>query len=133
MARKLHFVGVGLSKSIEKPCKPIPLMFDFVNVMAEHVDDQGIPVSSLLWTLPTCMCGNRRRQQIAEQITKDPRKGQCPATSHGQFRVTLKNRPRESIEDLLERSISSASHAGTEAVLRTLYGKRNREFSSGVR
>jgi hypothetical protein len=37
MAHKLYFVGAGLFKSLEEPCSPIPLMFDFVSVMAEHL------------------------------------------------------------------------------------------------
>ena len=36
MAGTVYFLGAGLSESLEIPGKPIPLMFDFVSVMAEY-------------------------------------------------------------------------------------------------
>jgi hypothetical protein len=51
-------------------------------------------------------------KQIAEQISKDLGKGQCPAGVRAQFRRALKNRPWESIEALLERSLTSRSTWG---------------------
>ncbi len=32
----VYFVGAGLSKALERPGKRIPLMYDFVDVMADY-------------------------------------------------------------------------------------------------
>lgn len=48
--RIAYFVGAGLSKALEKPGKRIPLMYDFVSVMAEYADADrdGILLTTLV-------------------------------------------------------------------------------------
>ena len=49
MSRKeiVYFVGAGLSKALEKPGKPIPLMYDFVSVMADYPAEDAVILQTL--------------------------------------------------------------------------------------
>jgi len=105
MARKLYLVGAGLSKSLEKAGKPIPLMFDFVSAMADHLDSQVILASLAALELADLYeWKSAEAKGIAERIFESLRNGPCPDNLRAQFRRVLKDRPWESIEDLLERS-----------------------------
>jgi len=43
----VYFVGAGLSKSLEKPGKRIPLMYDFVSVMAQYAPNDKVILQTL--------------------------------------------------------------------------------------
>ena len=42
MRNTVYFVGAGLAKSLELPQKPIPVMYDFVSVLADYLSDDVI-------------------------------------------------------------------------------------------
>jgi hypothetical protein len=114
MAHKLYFVGAGLSKSLEKTDKPIPLMFDFVSVLAEHLDSIVILASLCAFELADLYeWKSAEAKAIANDLSGTLRRGRCPPDVRERFRQALKNRPWESIEDLLERSF--APHSNGEA------------------
>lgn len=107
MAHRLYLIGAGLSKSLEKAGQPIPLMFDFVSVMAEHLDSAVILASLCALELADLYeWKSAEAKNIANDISRTLRGGQCPSEVRGQFRRALKNRPWESIEELLERSFT---------------------------
>jgi hypothetical protein len=39
MDRIVYFVGAGLTKALEIPCSPVPMMWDFVSTMADYLSD----------------------------------------------------------------------------------------------
>jgi hypothetical protein len=86
-------------------------MFDFVSVLAEHLDSTVILASlSALELADLYEWKSAEAKAIANDISGTLRRGQCPPEVRGQFRRALKNRPWESIEDLLERSFTAQSN-----------------------
>ncbi len=114
MARRLYLVGAGLSKSLEKGGKPIPLMFDFVSVMAEHLDNRVILATLCAMELADMYdWKSAEAKTIANSISGILTETRpCPPEVRGQFKRALKNRPWESIEDLLERSFTAQPTGG---------------------
>jgi len=98
-------VGAGLTKSIALPGHPIPAMFDFIPVLADYVSDDVI-----LATLVRLECADPypyafdspQARELA-QVLRD-REAWRSSDNRSRFARALKNRPNESIEDLLERT-----------------------------
>ena len=119
----VYFVGAGLTKSLEKAEKPIPLMYDFVRVMADYVRYQGEDV--ILTTLAELenagafQATSPEAQRLAKAVV-----GRNRDTSQGTrdaFRRAFRDRPSESIEDLLLRALELATgvpESDGEAALR---------------
>jgi len=103
MANIVYLVGAGFSKSLEKPGKPIPLMLDFVSVMADYLHDDIILTTMVeLEIAGLYEWKSDRALQIAQNGYKDVQSWTTKTRS--EFRRALKDRPRESVEMLLERS-----------------------------
>jgi hypothetical protein len=115
----LYFTGAGLTKSLEVPGKPIPMMIDFISVLSCYLSDNVI-----LTTLATLERNNPYpyRWKSTEAINAAKRlvgKHADRGTANRRaFAAALRNRPSESIEALLERAIS---HGQTEAADRFIY------------
>ncbi len=117
-----YFVGAGLTKSLEKSGKPIPLMYDFVRVMADYVRHGGEDVilttlaelenaGAFHATCPECM-------ELARSVVGSNRP--VSGGTREAFSRAFRDRPSESIEDLLLRAIRIAgrvSDPNPEAVL----------------
>jgi hypothetical protein len=116
MASTVYFLGAGLSKSLEIPGKPIPLMFDFVSVMAEYLHDDVILAT--LATMEMAELYDWRSDDALRIVKANPSKvTQWKPPVRSEFRRALKDRPSESIENLLERAFefSSAGKANSDA------------------
>src|SRR5262245_49218619 len=103
MKRIVYIVGAGLTKALERLPQRVPLMQDFVSVMADHIDDDVILThlaemeNADLFEVPSLdaktiasglACGNDRSPMV-----------------RAKFKEILKSRPVENIEVLLEKSL----------------------------
>jgi hypothetical protein len=101
MGLTLYFVGAGLTKSLEKRTRSVPLMADFVQVLTEHAGNKvvrdtlvGMEVGNVYeaacnecLTLATALRGR-------EQVTDEER---------DRFAKLVRNRPSESIEAIFQK------------------------------
>jgi len=108
MSQILYFVGAGLSKALAQSTHPVPGMVDFVSTCAEYISDDVILTTltelercepyPYLWDSPsTVVLADRMLQQRRQNASIDPIVRQ-------EFARALRNRPAESIEDLLDRT-----------------------------
>ena len=119
----LYFIGAGLSKALERPGKPIPLMYDFVSVMADYMgrDPTNVILTTLAelerarlydWASPEAV-------QLADVLVGQRRN--LKPIDIARFRRALRNRPFESIERLLEKSHSAPGQSADSAPTRFNY------------
>jgi len=123
MDHALYFVGAGFTKSLQKPGRPVPMMNDFVSVMADYVEDDVILTTLAHWEIlkdspygyrPPGMMELAR--PLAESTDRSPER-------RAAFRRALKNRPSESIEKLLENVLTMPPGRSDEVVpVRFRYG-----------
>jgi len=116
MANILYFVGAGLTKALAKPKRPVPAMLDFINTCAEYVDDPVIrtTLTELEFGEPyPYRWHSAAAVQSAEKLLAQGR-GKCPIDDavRQQFACALRERPSESIEDLLGVNGSNLSGRG---------------------
>jgi len=119
MPKKIvYFVGAGLTKSLEKSGKAIPLMYDFVRVMADYVRHEGEDI--ILTTLAElenagafhAACPECERLAKAVVGKNSDRRQETREA----FSRALRDRPSESIEDLLLRALDIATNlTGSDA------------------
>jgi hypothetical protein len=105
MNHALYFIGAGLTKSLQKPKRPVPMMNDFISVMADYVDNDVILLtlahlemlkdSPYSYKLPG-MADLARR--LYDSTDRSPQR-------RARFKRALKNRPAEGIEQLLEKTL----------------------------
>ena len=116
MRKIVYFVGAGLPKSLELPQKPIPVMYDFVSILADYLwDDRDDVILTFLARLEQMKpCPYEWKSPEAKELSKrllenpaDRSQENCEA-----FKRTLKNRPFESIERLLKRVQSGGDNEG---------------------
>lgn len=130
--RIVYFVGAGLSKSLEKPGKRIPLMCDFVQVMAERSDSDDTILTSLAelenakaFQYECDNCARLARRVVSRQDDRS-----C-ATKLA-FKNAFMNRRAESIEQILANALAKAPRtegsSGIDLVIRFNYAI-NRYFS----
>src|SRR5712692_6388606 len=114
MRKLLYFVGAGLTKSLQLPNKPLPLMYDYISVMANYVTDDVI-----LTTLAALECEENYPYKWEDTESKELAKrlngpnADRSLENRSAFCRALKNKPYESIEDLLGTS--------STAVIRFIY------------
>lgn len=128
MDRALYFVGAGLTKSLQRPGRPIPMMNDFVSVMADYIEDEIILTMLAHWEiLEDSPYGYRPpgMQDLAKPLANSSDRS---PERRAAFRRALKNRPTESIEQLFENVLSRPPGRSDEVVpVRFRYGI-NRTF-----
>jgi hypothetical protein len=114
MDRIVYFVGAGLTKALEAPGWPVPMMWDFVTTMADYLDDPVVLQTMVdLEKTGLYKRGSEEALSLANGSPLD-----IPA-----FRLALKNRLPENIEDLLDKSLEkSANNAALGAHQRFIYG-----------
>jgi hypothetical protein len=102
----VYFVGAGLTKSLEAPGRPLPLINDFVSVMAEYVhDDVILTTLAQLENFGIFEWPSQEASKFAKLLVG--RHADRTQQDRSAFRTALKNRPSESIEKLLERASAS--------------------------
>jgi hypothetical protein len=107
----LYFVGAGLSKSVEKPGKRIPLMYDFVSAMAEYAPNDRVILQTLArlefsgafdWPCPEAADLSNALLWHRHDPTPD---------TLVRFSHAMKRRPSESIEDLMARALENTERS----------------------
>jgi len=105
MRRIVYFVGAGLSKALEKPSYPIPLMYDYIRVMSNYLDDDVIltQLSALETEEPyPYKWHDPEGQRIGRSLNGED--ADRNAVNRSAFQRALRNKPIESIEDILEKT-----------------------------
>ncbi len=120
MRNNLYYIGAGLTKALELPDRPVPLMYDFVRVMAEYVyDDVVLTTLAELVNAQLLSTRSSTAEQLAGRVV-----GRSPdrsATTRDAFRMALQELPPESIEVLLERAGAATNLEAGGAELRFRY------------
>lgn len=119
MRKIVYFVGAGLSKSLERPQEPIPLMYDFISVLADYLSDKVIRIFlAKLEHMEPCpyQWDSPEAKALAKKLLANL--PTASAEDLDTFNRALKNRPFESLESLLEK-VQSAGHK--ELVIRFGY------------
>lgn len=111
----LYFVGAGLTKSLALPAYPVPAMFDFVSTASEYLSDDVVLTTladledaeprAYAWESPVT-------RRLAQQLVG--RSAQRTPDLRRQFARALRDRPSESIEDLLDRTGGDASNLSSQ-------------------
>src|SRR5579864_1777449 len=113
MARILYFIGAGLTKALALPTHPVPAMFDFISTSAEYINDDVILAT--LTDLERCdpypyAWRSREARSLALELLEQKRQnGTSDPTVCSRFARALRDRPGESIEDLLERTCGNGN------------------------
>lgn len=110
MRNILYFVGAGLTKSLQLPDKPLPLMWDYIGVMANYFADDVIltTLADLELEEPyPYKWEDLESKELAKKLTGP--NADRNLENRCAFERALKNKPSESIEDLLERASSTAA------------------------
>jgi hypothetical protein len=102
MKRIAYIVGAGLTKALQDSFR-VPLMRDFVSVLADHLDDNVI-LTHLAEMEAEALFENSTpdTRAFAQTLVND--KGRTPA-ARAKFKAMLQGRPSENIETLLQRSL----------------------------
>jgi hypothetical protein len=122
MRKLLYFVGAGLTKSLQLPDKPVPLMCDYISVMANYVADDVILTTLAALELEEpypYRWEDLESKELAKKLTGP--NADRNLENRGAFALALKNKPSESIEDLLERASSTAAIRFIYAIDRLFY------------
>jgi hypothetical protein len=121
--RIVYFVGAGLTKALEKPGKPVPLMNDFIRVMAGYADSDDVILTTLA-ELENAGVFQSQCPEAAELARRVVGHDRSPETKAA-FKRAMMNRPLESIEQLLANALANSSRAfgpsGTALVIRFNY------------
>ena len=116
MRHIVYVVGAGLTKALETT-KPIPLMPDFVSVMADYIyEDNGKLDRVILTTLAELEIAgvfeNTREdwKKLAQRIELSDRDTHPDLTKEEAeaFKKIMQERPEENIESLLQRALQKA-------------------------
>jgi hypothetical protein len=115
MSRILYFIGAGLTKALALPKRPVPAMFDFISTLADYIDDQIILTTlaelensdpyPYAWV--STVARSLAPQLVGRNRTTDP-------DLLAAFAAALKERPGESIEDLLDRTGGAQSNMSSQ-------------------
>lgn len=108
MPNTVYLVGAGLTKSLQTD-RPVPLMMDFVRVMADYLeaDDSNIILTTLaeFENYATYEWPCQEATALAKSLVG--RNADRGAENKARFARCLRNRPSESVEDLMERASRS--------------------------
>jgi hypothetical protein len=102
MYRIAYFIGAGLTKSLQTSGSPVPMMWDFVPTMAHYLQNDAILAAMV----------ELERADLFEWKSAEAERlaGEEFPPDRAAFKRALENRPAESIEDLLERSLGPTAN-----------------------
>jgi hypothetical protein len=120
MHKIVYFIGAGLTKSLEIRSWPVPMMWDFVPTMAHYLDDDTVLATMV----------DLERADLYEWKSADAARlaGTKFPPDRTAFREALKNRPAESIEDLLEKSLKPSANFSAQGAHQRFKYAINRLF-----
>lgn len=106
--RILYFVGAGLTKSPEITGSPVPLMTDFVHVMAHYAEDDDVILTTLarLEVARRYTHRNETLEQLASKLLDESQEHSKEDVQA--FLRLVKLRVPESVEDLLAKEDAEA-------------------------
>src|SRR5215469_5721693 len=112
----LYFVGAGLTKSLALPTHPIPAMFDFISTASEYLSDDVIltTLAELDNSDPYPYAWESPRCRVLASGLVDRTEKRTPAM-RAQFGQAVRDRPSESIEDLLDRTGGEGSNFSSQS------------------
>jgi hypothetical protein len=116
MTHALYFAGAGLTKSLQKPGRPVPMMNDFISVMADYVEDDVILTTLAHWEIledPPYHYQPPGMVDLARPLADSTDRS---LERRAEFRRALKNRPAEGIEQLLEKALTAPRGRSAEVV-----------------
>jgi hypothetical protein len=122
MDHALYFVGAGLTKSLEKPGRPVPMMNDFISVMADYVEDDVILTTLAHWEILEDPPYRYRPPGMADLARPLADSTDRSLERRAEFRRALKNRPAEGIEQLLEKALTDRGRSAEVVPVRFRYG-----------
>jgi hypothetical protein len=116
MSRVLYFVGAGLTKALALPTRPVPAMLDFIRTCAEYTDDPVIlttlaeleNATPYPYTWVSAAARELAPRLVGQNRSDDP-------AIRSAFVRALRERPGESIEDLLDRTGGGASNRSSQS------------------
>jgi hypothetical protein len=111
-----YLVGAGLTKALETT-RRVPLMADFVSVMADHLDDRTIAAAMAEFELSGWF--EWPSTPVGLDLAKRVRAGDTSALT--EFSRELKRRPSENIEDLLVKANQAPSNLFVRSVNRLFW------------
>jgi hypothetical protein len=120
MRQIVYFVGAGVTKSLEHPAYRLPLMTDFVEVMADYLDE--LPILTFLAELENAglyELHDDKASALARRVVGKNR-DLLPQTL-AEFKTALKSRPAESIEVLLEKALLGKNMSAQSVAARFNY------------
>jgi hypothetical protein len=99
----VYVIGAGLTKSLELPGRRVPLLNDFVSVIADYIDDDAVLTA-------ICILETGRVFEWTcdewQALAQESGAGKRTAKTREAYRTILKSRPSENIETLLQRSLT---------------------------
>jgi len=111
MQRILYFIGAGLTRALALPTYPVPTMLDFISTCAEYITDDVVRTTLVVvenslpypYAWESDSARSLARRLVGPDTTSDP-------GVWSEFARALRDRPGESIEDLLDRTGDTTSN-----------------------
>ena len=123
MNNSLYFVGAGLTKSLQKPRRPVPMMNDFISVMADYVIENDVILTTLAHLEILEPSPYTYRPPGMADLARPLASGNDRSPERcAEFKRALKNRPAESIEQLLGRALTDGGRSAEVVPVRFRYG-----------
>src|SRR6266536_736595 len=122
MDHPLYFVGAGLTKSLQKSGRRVPMMNDFVSVMADYVEDDIILTTLAHWEILEDSPYSYRPPGMVDLARPLADSTDRSLQRRAEFRRALKNRPAEGIEQLLEKALTVRGRSAEVIPVRFRYG-----------
>src|SRR5213083_31036 len=100
----LYVIGAGLSKSLELSRARIPLMYGFIDVMADYIEEPSIVTAlSVLEQADVFEYSQQEWKDLARLLGLS--QGYRTTQNLEAYKRILKSRPSENIETLLQRAV----------------------------
>jgi hypothetical protein len=127
MHRIVYFIGAGLTKSLEIANWPVPMMWDFVSVMASYLDDNVILATTVdLERANLYESMSPAAKRLAE--TMFVKSANPEPAARAAFKEALEKRNPESIEAVLERSLGDSANFSAQGAHQRFKYAINRLF-----
>jgi hypothetical protein len=126
--RIVYFVGAGLTKSLEIADWPVPMMWDFVSVMAHYLDDNVALATMVdLERADLYVSKSSEARELAE--TMFAKSANPEPAARAAFKQALERRNPESIEAVLERSLGASANFSAQGAHQRFRYAINRLFT----
>lgn len=112
----LYFVGAGLTKALQKPGVPIPVMKDFVSAMADYLDDDVVLTALAHYDIVEPSPYEWQPPGIRELAFPLGDGSDRSPARRAAYRRALKNRPSENVEMLLQKALQDPKSCTAEVV-----------------